>query len=86
MSESPQLELLINPWYAFLMFLNPPMPEESMEDSKLQDASYRFSMPILKKKKELKMMKSAYLFSKYANPWHAVKMFFNPPTTETSIF
>ena len=64
--KSPPLHFLINPWHAVKMLFNPQPSEESAKISNLQKAPYPFSTPMLKKKNDLNLLKSAYLISKYA--------------------
>ena len=58
------------------ILFNPPTSEESVKISKHEDASIA---PRVKKKTDF--LTSGYLFSKYANPWHAFKMFLDFATS-----
>ena len=62
--EGPPLQFLLNPWHAVKMLLNPPSSGDSLEMPAAQDD--QFPAPTVTKKNDLNILKSAYLFSKYA--------------------
>merc|ERR1719154_849080 len=52
-APSPPLQFLTNPWHAVKMFLSPATSEKPL-------------VSLMKKKNDLNILKSAYLYSKYA--------------------
>ena len=66
--ESPPLQLFVNPWNAIKMVFNLHPSVQSRKISNLQDApsAYQLSTPLLNRKTDLDILKSAFSFSKYA--------------------
>ena len=65
-APGPPLQFLFNPWHAVKMLLSPPAYDNSKEIATNQDDTESYPTQLLTKKNDLNILKSAYLFSKYA--------------------
>ena len=56
-----------------MMLFNPTFSDESAKLTKLHEAPYQFSTPLVKKKNDFNILESGYLFSKYAGPGESLR-------------